>query len=53
MVMDYITFMLQNLMPDFFALLDSFYFTDGVSWMGLIVAVSLLGTLIGAVLLRV
>lgn len=53
MVVDYIQYLLQTLMPNIFLLLDSFMIAEGVSWLGLIVAVTLLCYFIGSILMRV
>ena len=53
MVADYIFYMLEDMLPDFFMLLNGMEFTSGVSWLGLSVAVTLLSLFIGSVLMRV
>lgn len=53
MVVQYLDFMVQELLPDFFSLLGSLMITNGVSWLGLCVAVILLCIVIGSVLMRV
>lgn len=53
MVVEYLSFLLAQLMPKVFQLLDSLMITDGVSWLGLSIAVTLLCTVIGSILMRV
>lgn len=53
MINDYIQYLLGTMLPDFFLVLDSFLIVDGVSILGLIVAVTLLCYFIGSILMRV
>lgn len=53
MVVNYLDFVVKTIIPDCLVLLDSLTITDGVSWLGLIVAVTLLCIAIGSVLMRV
>ena len=52
MVGQYMVFLIEQGIPSFFNLLDSFNFGE-VSWLALSVAVSLLGYFIGSILMRV
>lgn len=53
MVVQYLDFILGDMLPEFIALLNSLMIAKGVSWLGLIVAVTLLCIVIGSVLMRV
>lgn len=53
MVVEYLDYLLTQLLPKVFQLLDSLMITDGVSWLGLSIAVILLCTVIGSILMRV
>lgn len=53
MVVQYLDFIVKELLPDFFQLLGSLMVAPGVSWLGLCVAVILLCIVIGSVLMRV
>lgn len=53
MVVDYLDFIVGELLPAFFQLLASLVITEGVSWLGLIIAVTLLCIVIGSILMRV
>lgn len=53
MVVEYLDYLISDLMPRVFLLLDSLMITNGVSWLGLSIAVILLCTVIGSILMRV
>lgn len=53
MVVQYMDFIIGELLPGFFQLLNSLMIAEGVSWLGLIIAVTLLCVVIGSVLMRV
>lgn len=53
MVVDFLDYIVGDMLPDFFALLDSLMIAEGVSWLGLVVAVSLFCIVIGSILMRV
>ena len=53
MISQYLDYLVGELMPKFFQLLDSFMIAPGVSWLGLSIAVILLCILIGSILMRV
>lgn len=53
MVVQYLDYLIRDLMPQVFQLLDSLTFAPGVSWLGLSIAVSLLCIVIGSILMRV
>ena len=53
MIYDYLMYLVKELLLDFFVLLDSLMIADGVSWLGLSVAVTLLCFFIGSILMRV
>ena len=53
MVVEYLDYVVGEMLPEFFQLLDSLVIADGVSWLGLLVAVILMCVFIGAVLMRV
>lgn len=53
MVTSYLDYMVEELLPDLWLLLDSLIIADGVSVLGLMVAVTLLCLFIGSILMRV
>lgn len=53
MVVQYLDFIVGELLPGFFGLLNSLMVAPGVSWLGLIIAVTLLCIVIGSILMRV
>lgn len=53
MIVDFLDFMVGQMLPDFLMLLNSLMLAPGVSWLGFIIAVTLLCIVIGAILLRV
>lgn len=53
MVVAYLDYIVGELLPDVFDLLNSLMVTDGVSWLGLGIAVTLLCIVIGSILMRV
>lgn len=53
MIIQYLDYLIGDLMPKLFQLLDSLMITNGVSWLGLSIAVTLLCILIGSILMRV
>lgn len=53
MVIQYLDYLIGDFMPRFFQLLDSLMIADGVSWLGLSIAVTLLCIVIGSILMRV
>lgn len=53
MIVEYLDYMVSELLPDFFQLLNSLMITSGVSWLGLCIAVILLCIVIGSILMRV
>ena len=53
MIEQYLTYMIQDLFPRILILLDSLLIADGVSWLGLTIAVTLLCLVIGSILMRV
>lgn len=53
MVVQYLDYLIGELMPEVFLLLDSFILAPGVSWLGLSIAVTLLCIVIGSILMRV
>lgn len=53
MVVEYLDYLIGDLMPKVFQLLDSFIISPGVSWLGLSIAVTLLCIVIGSILMRV
>ena len=53
MVVDFLDYMISSLMPRVFQLLDSLMITNGVSWLGFSIAVTLLCIVIGSILMRV
>lgn len=53
MIIPYLDYLIGDLMPKLFQLLDSLMITNGVSWLGLSIAVTLLCILIGSILMRV
>lgn len=53
MVVEYLDFIVGELLPGFFQLLNSLMIVEGVSWLGLIIAVTLLCIVIGSILMRV
>lgn len=53
MIVQYLDYLIGDLMPKVFRLLDSFILAPGVSWLGLSIAVTLLCIVIGSILMRV
>ena len=53
MVVEYLDYIVADLTEDFLLLVDSLMISDDVSWLGLIVAVTLLSIAIGSILMRV
>lgn len=53
MVVDYLDYLIGDLMPKVFQLVDSLILAPGVSWLGLSIAVTLLCIVIGSILMRV
>lgn len=53
MIVQYLDYLIGDMLPDVFRLLNSFMIADGVSWLGLVIAVTLLCVVIGSVLMRV
>ena len=53
MIFDFLDFMVGHMLPDFILLLNSLMIAPGVSWLGFIIAVTLLCVVIGSILLRV
>lgn len=53
MLVLYLDYLIGDLMPKVFQLLDSFILAPGVSWLGLSIAVTLLCIVIGSILMRV
>lgn len=53
MIKSFMDFFVTSLFPNFISFLDSLLIAPGVSFLGLIVAVTLLCIVIGAVLMRV
>ena len=53
MVVQYLDYLIRDLMPEVFQLLDSLILAPGVSWLGLSIAVTLLCIVIGSILMRV
>ena len=53
MIVQYLDYLIGDLMPKVFQLLESFILAPGVSWLGLSIAVILLCTVIGSILMRV
>lgn len=53
MVIQYLDYIIGQLLPDVFGLLDSLMVANGVSWLGLCIAVTLLCIIIGSILMRV
>lgn len=53
MVVQYLDYIVDELIPGFIKLLGSLMIADGVSWLGLIVAVALFCIVIGSILMRV
>lgn len=52
-IFNYLTWITSHLIPDLLNLLDSLAVASGVSWLGLLVGVTLLCILIGSVVMRV
>lgn len=52
-IQNYLSFITSQLIPDLFTLLDSLAVASGVSWLGLVVGITLLCLLIGSVVMRV
>lgn len=53
MIVEYLDYMVESFMPQMFQFLSSLMVTDGVSWLGLSVCVTLLCIVIGSILMRV
>lgn len=53
MVVQYLDYLIGDLMPNVFRLLDSLMIAPGVSWLGLSIAIILLCFVIGSILMRV
>lgn len=53
MIVEYLDYVVVHMLPDVFLLLDSLMIAPGVSWLGLIVAVTLLCIVIGSILMRI
>lgn len=53
MVVEYMDYLVEEFMLQLFQFLGSLMITDGVSWLGLCVCVTLLVTVIGSILMRV
>lgn len=53
MIRQYMDFFITELLPELFSFLDTLMIANGVSFLGLTVAVVLLVVVIGAVLMRV
>lgn len=53
MLVQYLDYLIGDLMPKVFQLLDSLMVAPGVSWLGLSIAITLLCVVIGSILMRV
>lgn len=53
MLVQYLDYLIGDLMPKVFQLLDSLMVAPGVSWLGLSIAIMLLCVVIGSILMRV
>lgn len=53
MIVQYLDYIVGELLPDVFDLLNSLMLANGVSWLGLSIAVTLLCVVIGSILMRV
>lgn len=53
MIVDFLDFFVVELFPALFQFLDSLQIADGVSFLGVLIAVILLCVVIGSVLMRV
>ena len=53
MIVQFMDYFVFNLLPSFFQFLNTLMIANGVSFLGLTVAVILLGVVIGAILMRV
>lgn len=53
MIVSWLEYFIGDLIPDVFGLLNQLMIVDGVSWLGLGIAVTLLCVLIGSLLMRV
>lgn len=53
MVIRYLDFIVDEMLPAFLSLLNGLMLTSTVSWLGFIVVIILLSVVIGAILLRV
>lgn len=53
MIVEYLDLFVFEFLPDFFLYLNSIMIAENVSFLGLIVAVTLLSVVIGSVLMRV
>ena len=53
MIVKYLDYLIGDMLPDVFRLLNSLMIAEGVSWLGLVIAVTLLCVVIGSVLMRV
>lgn len=53
MIVKYLDFFIGDLLPELLENMDSMYVAPGVSFLGLTVAVILLGVVIGSILMRV
>lgn len=53
MIVEYMDYLVFDFLPDLFQFLNSLIIADNVSFLGLIVAITLLAVVIGAILMRV
>lgn len=53
MIVKYLDYAVGTILPDLLVLLDSLMIVEGVSWLGLVVAVILLCIIIGSIVMRV
>lgn len=53
MIVRYLNYLIGDLMPQVFKLLDTLMISPGVSWLGLSIAIILLCFVIGSILMRV
>ena len=53
MIDRYLNYVITGFLPDMLAFLDSLIISEGVSWLGLSVAITLLCIVIGSIVMRV
>ena len=53
MVVEYLDYLVFTLLPKVYLMLDSLMIAPGVSWLGLLVAVTLLCIVIGSIIMRI